>query len=85
MKIIIIGGTGHIGTYLVPRLVTAGHEVISVSRQLRKPYSDHPAWRSVKQVDIDRTEAEKKKIFGKLVTKLSPDAVIDLICLNQRV
>jgi uncharacterized protein YbjT (DUF2867 family) len=32
MRIVIIGGTGHVGTYLVPRLVEAGHEVVCVSR-----------------------------------------------------
>lgn len=32
MKVLVIGGTGHIGGYLVPRLVAAGHEVVVVSR-----------------------------------------------------
>jgi tetracycline resistance efflux pump len=27
MRVVIIGGTGHVGTFLVPRLVMAGHEV----------------------------------------------------------
>ena len=31
-RVVIIGGTGHVGTYLVPRLVCAGFEVINVSR-----------------------------------------------------
>jgi nucleoside-diphosphate-sugar epimerase len=82
MKIVVIGGTGHVGTYLVPGLVTAGHEVISVSRQMRKPYSDHAAWRDVKQVIIDRDEADKKKTFGKQISKLSADVVIDMICFT---
>jgi uncharacterized protein YbjT (DUF2867 family) len=25
LRIVIIGGTGHVGTYLVPRLVQSGH------------------------------------------------------------
>jgi nucleoside-diphosphate-sugar epimerase len=29
MRIVVIGGTGHVGTYLVPRLVMAGHEVLA--------------------------------------------------------
>ncbi|HAM09792.1 MAG: epimerase [Bacteroidetes bacterium GWE2_41_25] len=82
MKIVIIGGTGHVGTYLVPALAMAGHEVISVSRQKRKPYSDHTAWKEVKQVIIDRVEADKKKTFGKQISKLSPDVVIDMICFT---
>ncbi len=32
MRVVIIGGTGHVGTYLVPRLVQAGYEVINISR-----------------------------------------------------
>ena len=47
MKVVIIGGTGHIGTYLVPRLVIAGHEVICVSRQKSDPYNKNPFWKSV--------------------------------------
>jgi nucleoside-diphosphate-sugar epimerase len=82
MKIVVIGGTGHVGTYLVPGLVTAGHEVISVSRQKRKPYAEHASWKDVKQVVIDRVEADKKKTFGKQISKLSPDVVIDMICFT---
>jgi uncharacterized protein YbjT (DUF2867 family) len=31
-RVVVIGATGHIGPYLVPRLVDRGHEVIAVSR-----------------------------------------------------
>lgn len=74
MRVIIIGGTGHVGTYLVPGLLLAGHEVISVSRLKREPYNDHPAWKSVRQVQIDRTEAEKNCSIdqAKRVLKYSP-------------
>ena len=54
MRIVIIGGSGHVGTYLVPRLVGAGHEVINVSRAQREPYKAHSAWRLVQQVTADR-------------------------------
>jgi len=82
MRIVIIGGTGHIGTYLVPRLVEAGYEVISISRQIQKAYQTHVAWDSVRQVQVDRTSAEKAGEFGNLVQRLAPDAVIDLICFT---
>jgi len=82
MKIVIIGGTGHVGTYLVPRLVKAGHEVISVSRSQRKPYQSNPAWQSVTQVEIDRTESERKGTFGDEIRQLNPEAVIDMICFT---
>ncbi len=79
MRITVIGGTGHIGTYLVPRLVEAGHEVICVSRQSRSPYHPHKAWQSVKQVTLDRAAAEQAGDFANEIRALAPDAVIDLI------
>jgi nucleoside-diphosphate-sugar epimerase len=84
MKVIIIGGTGHVGTFLVPRLVLAGHEVISVSRQKREPYMNHPAWQSVKQVVIDREDADRTNSFGRQILDLSPDIVIDMICFTPQ-
>ena len=82
MRIVVIGGTGHIGTFLIPRLVLSGHEVTCVSRLERKPYLAHPAWDSVKMVAIDRDEAELKNTFGKQIRNLAPDVVIDLICFT---
>lgn len=79
MRIIIIGGTGHVGTFLVPRLVLSGHEVISISRRKREPYIHHPVWKSVKQIVIDREEADKTNSFGKQILELKPDVVIDMI------
>ena len=35
MRVVVIGGSGHVGTYLIPRLVAAGHEVVNVSRGQR--------------------------------------------------
>ncbi len=82
MKVVVIGGTGHVGTYLVPRLVEAGHEVTVVSRRQREPYQSHAAWNSVEQVVIDRTESERKGTFGEEIRRLEPEAVIDMICFT---
>jgi nucleoside-diphosphate-sugar epimerase len=82
MKVVIIGGTGHVGTFLVPRLIQAGHDVVSISRKKREPYIPHAAWKSVKQVVLDREEAEKANSFGREILKLSPDIVIDMICFT---
>ncbi len=41
-RIVVIGATGHVGTYLVPRLVRAGHEVVALSRGTRDPYLPAP-------------------------------------------
>ena len=82
MKVTVIGGTGHVGTYLVPRLVEAGHEVTVVSRRQREPYQPHPAWESVRHVRIDRTESEKRGVFGEEIRRLEAEAVIDMICFT---
>jgi nucleoside-diphosphate-sugar epimerase len=82
MRIVIIGGSGHVGTYLVPRLVAAGHQVVNVSRQARQPYQPHGAWRKVEQVAIDRVAAEKAGTFGAQIADLQPDVVIDMICFT---
>jgi nucleoside-diphosphate-sugar epimerase len=82
MKIVIIGGTGHVGTYLVPRLVAENHEVVSVTRNQRTPYHQNPAWNFVNEITIDREAAEKAQIFGKQILDLKPDVVIDMICFT---
>jgi len=80
MRVVVIGGTGHIGTWLVPMLVEAGHEVVSVSRGLRSPYQAHAAWRDVRQVQSDRTAEEGAGGFGDRIRNLKPDAVADITC-----
>lgn len=82
MKIVIIGGTGHIGTYLVPGLVQEGHEIICVSRKKREPYRPDNAWKSVSHLQIDRDEEEKNHTFGKRIRDLNADIIIDLICFR---
>src|SRR3954447_20490723 len=82
MRVVVIGGTGHIGTYLVPSLMRAGHDVVVVSRGSRQPYRDEPVWRDVELVTCDRVEAEKDGTFDPLVAGLLPDAVVDLMCFT---
>ncbi len=80
MRTVVIGGTGHIGSYLVPHLVEAGHEVISVSRGQRQPYHPHSAWQQVQHVVIDREAADTAGTFGRQIQDLRPDVVIDNKC-----
>ena len=82
MRVVIIGGSGHIGTYLVPTLVEYGHEVINVTRGQSDPYLPNKAWQKVQSVIIDRNEAEEQGTFGKQIADLEPDIVIDLICFT---
>jgi nucleoside-diphosphate-sugar epimerase len=81
-KVVVIGATGHVGTYLVPRLVNAGYEVTTVSRGLAKPYLPHRAWDAVEQLPMDRTALEKDGNFGSRIRDLKPDIVIDMICFT---
>src|SRR5919107_200953 len=83
MRVVVIGGSGHVGTYLVPRLVEAGHEVISISRGQREPYQIHPAWDEVEQVTLDRDTEEAEATFGERVFGLKPDVVVDMICFTS--
>jgi nucleoside-diphosphate-sugar epimerase len=80
VRVAVIGGTGHIGSYLTPRLFDAGHSVICISRGLKKPYQDHAAWLAIKHVEIDRTAEEAAGNFGERIAKLDTEVVIDLTC-----
>src|SRR5271154_6545982 len=80
MRIAIIGGTGHIGSFLTPRLVEAGHAVICVSRGLKEPYQQGPAWKLIQRVEMDRAVEEEAGRFGDRIAGLDCDAVIDLTC-----
>lgn len=83
MRILVIGATGHIGSYLVPRLVKAGHEVIAMSRGERQPYVDDDSWQSVEPVLIDRGVEDEAGTFGAHVLRHHADAVIDLLCFTR--
>ena len=50
MKAVVIGATGHTGTYLVPRLVDYGFEVTAVTRGQSEPYTYTGQWREVERV-----------------------------------
>jgi nucleoside-diphosphate-sugar epimerase len=80
MRVVIIGGTGHIGTYLTPRLVEAGHDVLCVSRGTKSPYRPHPVWKAVRPVTLDRDAEENAGTFGEKIAGLDPEIVIDLTC-----
>ncbi len=82
MRVVVIGGRGHIGTYLVPRLVGLGHEVVVISRGQQRPYQPHGAWSKVRQVTADRDAEDAAWTFGRRVRSLEPDVVVDLICFE---
>src|ERR1700729_3643310 len=81
-RIVIIGATGHIGTYLVPRLVRRGHEVVAISRGERDPYVSGAEWRSVQLVAADREAEDAAGVFGERIAGLEADAVVDMLCFT---
>lgn len=83
MRVVVIGGSGHIGTYLIPMLIEMGHVVINISRGERNPYVPHSAWNSVQQIRADRNSEDDAGVFGARVRDLTPDVVIDLICFTE--
>lgn len=78
MRVVVIGGTGHIGSFLVPRLVRAGHEVVAITRGTSTAYTDGPEWQQVRQVVADRQEPG----FEDTVAGLRPEVVVDLVCFT---
>jgi nucleoside-diphosphate-sugar epimerase len=81
-RIVVIGATGHVGSYLVPRLVRAGHEVVALSRGEREPYVPAPEWRDVERVTADRDAEDAAGAFGERIAALAPDAVVDMVCFT---
>jgi nucleoside-diphosphate-sugar epimerase len=82
MKAVVIGGCGHIGTWLVPRLVEYGYETVAVSRGQSEPYVKSGMWNWVEKVKIDREQEEKNGTFGKTIAALGADVVVDLIAFK---
>jgi nucleoside-diphosphate-sugar epimerase len=77
MRILVIGGTGFIGSFLVPRLLRAEHEVHVVMRpesSARLPEGAHPL-----RVDRARLGESARDLRG-----LRPDVVTDLILSSGR-
>jgi nucleoside-diphosphate-sugar epimerase len=81
-RVVVIGATGHIGSYLVPRLVRAGHEVIAISRGTREPYHHSAQWAAVSRVTADRDAEDAAGTFGDRIAALHADAVVDLVCFT---
>jgi nucleoside-diphosphate-sugar epimerase len=81
-RVVVIGATGHVGTYLVPRLVRAGHQVVALSRGEREPYRPAPEWRAVERMKVDRDAEDAAGTFGERIAALEADAVIDMVCFT---
>lgn len=73
-NVLVLGATGHIGSYLIPALVRAGFGATAVSRSRRVPYTrEDPAWEKAEMVSATREEGIR------LLESRRFDAIIDLI------
>ena len=71
---VVIGATGHIGSYLVPALVRAGYKVCAISRSGGAPYTkDDLAWQKVQRLSCARSEGIQ------IAAQMKPDLICDLI------
>lgn len=82
-RIVVIGATGHVGGYLVPRLVNAGHDVVAVSRGIRSPYREDAAWQQVTRVALDREAGDADGSFAGAIADLGADVVVDMMCFTE--
>ncbi len=81
MRVLLIGGTGHIGSYLAPRLVRLGFTVTVVARNPHPKYA--PAtreWDSVIWELCDKRAEEKTGAWRERLKKIEADVVVDLFC-----
>lgn len=82
-KAVVIGGFGHIGSYIVPKLANAGYEVTVISRGNKKPYnSELPVWDKVKSISCDRLKLAAERKFGQIIADIKPDLIFDAVCYN---
>lgn len=76
MRVVVIGAAGHIGTYLIPMLVSNGYETVAITRKMSQPYEDAPEWHRVRRVLLDRRN--DPDFIGKLKA-MEPDIIVDLV------
>src|SRR5829696_5178187 len=77
MRVLVIGGTGFIGRFLVPRLLAAGHDVAVVQR----PDSNAPLPAGARPIRADRHRLAES---ASTLHAVAPDVVVDLILSSAR-
>ncbi len=83
MKIIVIGGTEHIGSFLCPMLVAQGHDVTCLTRGVNRPYNRNEAWNKVRMLQLDRSQTSPET-FSSRISGENAEVVIDLISFHLK-
>jgi nucleoside-diphosphate-sugar epimerase len=77
-RIIITGGSGFIGSHLIPELLKAGHEVISLERYVTGRFGS--LGRDVEIKTIDLLDFER---IGQILKETNPSVIINLAALTS--
>lgn len=79
MKVLVIGASGHTGSYLINELVKDGHEVVAVMRGNRVPYGwTEETFEKISVIKTDRTSF----IEEARLSEVNPDVICDLIAYD---
>ena len=73
MKIVVIGGTGHVGGFMVPMLVEAGNDVVVVGSG-RTPLPEGDVWQQVEYLACNVGDADDVK----KLSAVAAEVVIDM-------
>ena len=83
-KAVVIGGGGHIGTYLIPELYERGYDITVISRGNTKTYKPElPVWDKIKRVTCDRLKMAAEGKFGDMVAEMKPDFIFDTVSYTR--
>ncbi len=79
MKVLVIGASGHVGSYLTAELVKENFEVYAIMRGERTPYGyDENIWSKVNVIKMSREELNKSD----LIERGNFDVICDLIAFD---
>ncbi len=82
-SVLVIGGYGHIGRFLVPRLVRSGWQVTVLTRGKQAP-PDADAWHDLpcRHVAGNYQDLTEKREWSALLKDTAPSVVIDILARN---
>ena len=79
MKVLVIGASGHTGSYLITELLKDGHEVVAVMRGNRTPYGwTEETFEKISIIKTDRASF----INEERLSEVNADVVCDLIAYD---
>ncbi len=76
MKILVIGGTGHIGSFLVPMLAKEAWRVIVTSRGKKEPGKEAP-WEKVERLVANYSRGDRN--WRDTVAEVKAEVIIDIL------